>query len=110
MLIGHPVPKTQAEIQLGLELQRPWLMAGKDNVHALMRDIGSQLALLEVTEFEELGTWTLVVDETTVLYAEYDEGRNVLVLSADVDKPTEARRLLLYDLVLQYNNLWRETG
>ena len=85
-------------------------MAGKQHAQALMRAIGPQLDLLEVTEFEDGKVWTLVVDETTVLFADYDDAHNRLVLSADVAQAPEAGRLQLYELLLQYNNQWSETG
>jgi hypothetical protein len=85
-------------------------MTGRTNVQALMQAIGPQLALLEVTEFAALNTWSLVVDEATVLFADYDEGREVLVLSAEAGRPAETDRLQLYDLLLRYNIRWAETG
>ncbi len=85
-------------------------MASREHVQALMRAIGPQMALQEVTEFEALGTWTLVPDQDTVLFADHDEAGRRLVLSADVGRPAEGGRLHLYDLLLRYNNRWAETG
>lgn len=85
-------------------------MAGREHVQALMRDIGPQLGLLEVTEFAVLHTWTLVVDETTVLFADYDDAGIRLMLSAEVAEPAEAGRSQLYELLLRYNDAWRQTG
>lgn len=85
-------------------------MAGRKHVEALMREIGPQLGLMEVTEFAERGTWTLVVDEATVLFADYDDTHARLMLSAEIGEPAEAGRLRLYELLLRYNDAWRETG
>lgn len=86
-------------------------MSGKQHLQALMREIGPRLDLAEVTEFEEQGTWTLVVDDETVLFADYDgNGREVLVLSAEAGRPPEVGRLALHELMLRYNDGWRETG
>jgi hypothetical protein len=79
-------------------------MAGKEHIRALMREIGPQMALAQVTEFESEGTWTLMPDEDTVLFADHDEAGGRLVLSAEVGRPIEAGRLGLYDLLLRYNN------
>ncbi len=85
-------------------------MAGREHVQALMRDIGPQMGLLEVTEFAEPHVWTLVVDEETVLFVDYDDPGARLLLSAEVGEPAEAGRLVLYELLLRYNDAWRETG
>ena len=85
-------------------------MAGREHVQALMREIGPQSGLLEVTEFADLDAWTLVVDEATVLFADYDDSRPRLMLSAEVGEPAETARLRLYELMLRYNDAWRETG
>jgi Tir chaperone protein (CesT) family len=85
-------------------------MASEEHVQRLMRAIGPQLDLLEVTEFEGLGTWTLVLDEDTVLFAQLDEPGRRIVLSADVARPAEEGRLRVYELLLRYNNRWPETG
>jgi hypothetical protein len=83
---------------------------GKEHVQSLMRAVGPQLDLLEVTEFDEQNVWTLVVDEATVLFADYDDAQARLVLSADVARPPGTERQSLYELLLRYNNLWPETG
>lgn len=85
-------------------------MSGKQHVQALMRAIGPQLGLLEVTEFEAENTWTLVPDEDSVLFADYDDAGGRLVLSAEVGRPAGDDRLRLYELLLRYNNRWPETG
>ena len=85
-------------------------MAGKEHIRALMREIGPQMALAQVTEFEVEGTWTLIPDEDTVLFADYDEAGGRLVLSAEAGRPVDSGRLGLYDLLLRYNNSWAETG
>ncbi len=85
-------------------------MADRKHVQALMREIGPQSGLLEVTEFAERDVWTLIVDEATVLFADYDDAGARLMLSAEVGEPAEAGRLRLYELLLRYNDAWRETG
>ena len=85
-------------------------MASREHVQALMRAIGPQMALQEVTEFEAEGTWTLVPDEDTVLFADYDEAGGRLVLSAQCRPARRGQPPGLYDLLLRYNNRWAETG
>ena len=85
-------------------------MADKAHVHALMTEIGPALELAEVQEFERDNLWTLVVDQGTVLFAEYDPDDARLWLSADVCAPQPGDRSKLYELMLQYNARWRQTG
>lgn len=85
-------------------------MAGREHVQALMRDVGPQAGLLEVTEFAEHDAWTLVVDDATVLFVDHDDTDGRLMLSAEVGEPAEAGRPGLHELLLRYNDAWRETG
>jgi hypothetical protein len=85
-------------------------MAGKEQVHDLMSAIGPMLELLEVTEFDEENLWTLVVDEDTVLFADYGAEEGRLVLSTELGAPPGGERHGLYELLLTYNNQWGETG
>ena len=79
-------------------------------IHALMTENGPRLELAEVTASEEHGQWTLVVDEATVLFADWDEERQCVWLSAEVGAPAAGDQLRLYELLLVYNNGWAETG
>jgi hypothetical protein len=85
-------------------------MTGKEQVHDLMSGIGPLLELLEVTEFDEENVWTLVVDEETVVFADYQDEGERLVLSTEVGAPPPGDRKGLYELLLTYNNQWGETG
>jgi Tir chaperone protein (CesT) family len=85
-------------------------MADKAHVHALMAEIGPAMGLAEVAEFERDNLWTLVVNEGTVLFADYDPEDARLWLSADVCVPWPGDRSRLYELLLQYNAQWRQTG
>jgi hypothetical protein len=62
-------------------------------IHALMTENGPRLELAEVTASEEHGQWTLVVDEATVLFADWDEERQCVWLSAEVGAPAAGDQL-----------------
>jgi hypothetical protein len=85
-------------------------VASKEHVHSLMADLGPLLELLEVTEFAKENVWTLVVDEQTTVFADYDDGFGRVTLSADVAEVPPGGRERLYELLLTYNNQWSETG
>lgn len=85
-------------------------MSNQQNISSLMADVGPLANLLSVTEYEEDNVWTLLVDEETVLLADWDQSRGCLVLSGDVAEPWEADRLYWYETLLQYNDQWQQTG
>lgn len=85
-------------------------MANIDQIKQLMAEIGPALELSEVREFENPDVWTLVVDEDVLVFAEFDDTRDVVVLSTDLAELPEASRAERHTLLLTYNNQWRETG
>jgi hypothetical protein len=85
-------------------------MSDKAHVHALMMEIGPVLELAEVQEFEQEDLWTLTARDGTVLFVDYEPEDQRLWLSADVCLPLPGDRLQLYEIILQYNARWRETG
>lgn len=85
-------------------------MADWHQVNALMSELGPILDPLDITAYEAEGTWTLLVDEETLLVIEHDEELGRLFLSADIGAPPEAERLAVYELLLRYNAQGRETG
>jgi hypothetical protein len=84
-------------------------MQERAHLHALMTEIGPALELAEVEEFERENLWVLTAGDGMVLFAEHqpDDGR--LWLSTEVCEPP-GERLVLYELILQYNARWKETG
>jgi hypothetical protein len=77
-----------------------------------MSEIGPALRLMEVTEFEEENqmTWTLVQDQTTIIFVDLDpEIPSFMTLSAEVaavpDSPLRA-----YETVMTFNTQFFQTG
>lgn len=85
-------------------------MAHKAHIHALMTEIGPALELGEVQAFDKNDLWTLVTQGKTVIFAEYAPDDDRLWLSADVGPLQPGDRLRLYELMLQYNARWQQTG
>lgn len=81
----------------------------QSKAHALMAAVGPALDLLAVDEYEAEGMWHIAIDENSILFAEIDRVRGVLVLSADVGTPNAADRAPLYGCFLQYNHFWDST-
>lgn len=78
-------------------------MSHREHLHHLMTELGPLLEPLEITEFEELNTWTVVMDEDTTLFVDYDEDNDRLTLSADVGTPAEDIRGRIYRQLLRRN-------
>ena len=55
------------------------------------------------------GTYALRFEEVDVL-VERDEDRNRIALSVEIGAPRASRALEVYETLLSYNLLWRETG
>jgi hypothetical protein len=56
-----------------------------------------------------LNTWSLVFANAPTIELEFDEARAQLVLSADLGRPIASEEVGTHLLLLQMNNLWRET-
>ena len=66
---------------------------------------------LEHLDRTEHGTWMLIFDhQDDVIEISYEEVRQILTLSKELNAPSEANRASLHTLALQYNFIWEETG
>ncbi len=75
-----------------------------------MREIGTLLELREVFAYQGSDAWGLAFDAQTRFDAEYEPVLNRLVLSAPIAGVPQGSRLALYEILLQYNAAWTETG
>jgi hypothetical protein len=82
----------------------------REQVQALMREIGPIADLAGVGEFEERDVWVLAVDDELLVDAELDAGRGCLVLSADLGDLGPADRSGRMELMLRYNDQWPDTA
>ncbi|MEZ5582383.1 MAG: type III secretion system chaperone [Candidatus Competibacteraceae bacterium] len=85
-------------------------MSHFERMRTLMTELGPLLELEEVTEFTEDQSFGLLVDDDTPITADYDEAHSRILLSAEVAAPPEDKRHAVYEMLLQYNLLWFETG
>ena len=76
----------------------------------LMTEIGTALDLSGVAEYGEEGTWALVVDAGTEVWAEWDPDSRHLMLAAEIAEPPDEGRLQLYESLLIYNHQKQRTG
>lgn len=85
-------------------------MTGLEVVQQLMAEIGPRLGLSEVTEFTEDESWVLIVDDDTIVTADFDPDGSRLVFSCEVAQPPAQNRLAVYEQLLTFNHNWLDTG
>jgi hypothetical protein len=76
----------------------------KDQISAVMAELGPVMELAVVTEYPDANTWQLGIDDDTVVFAELDEDHAMLTLNAEVggvSSSVDAPKL--HRLLLQYN-------
>ncbi len=76
----------------------------------VMAELGPLAELLDVTGYPAEKTWTLLIDEDTVVVADLDEERNCLVLSCEVAEPLADDVAEWTAVALKYNGLWQASG
>ncbi|OAI55315.1 hypothetical protein AYO49_05675 [Verrucomicrobiaceae bacterium SCGC AG-212-N21] len=85
-------------------------MSMPGNLQQVMTEIGPMLGIEEVVEYAKQSLWTLTIDTSTVVFAEYHESSRQLILSVDVTEMPTKRRPEIMDLLLRYNGSWDQTG
>ena len=75
-----------------------------------MREIGPLMDLQQVSAYDSGQDWLLAVDAQTRFDAQYDPALNRLVLSGVIAPVPPQSRLAIYEILLQYNAAWIETG
>lgn len=76
----------------------------------ILTEVGKLLDDAAIIELKELNGWLIVLDEQLQLFAEYLADQQLLYLSADVGDPPAERRLEVYEMLLQINLDWHESG
>ena len=85
-------------------------MTDLSRLQQLMSEIGPALDLAGVAEYGVDGTWALVLDADTEIWAEWDAGARCLVLTAELGVPPPEGREQLYETLLVYNHQRERTG
>ncbi len=85
-------------------------MTSKEIVHHLVAETAGMLQAGRVKACEERDAWLLALDGETMLDIEFDSVEDRLIITGDVCEVAEPARPLVYEMLLQYNYLWTETG
>ncbi len=87
-------------------------MTHLETVKSVIREIGPVMHLAEVDEIpsEDHITWTLVIDESLVVFVDYDRSAtSTLTLSVEVVESPE-NPLKAFETILLFNNQFLKTG
>jgi hypothetical protein len=85
-------------------------MSRIDEIQKLMESLGpASPAVTHVTQVGE-DVWAVGLAEEGVVFLELDADRDRLVLTSNVGRPRDSDREKLYEAMLGYNALWRDTG
>jgi hypothetical protein len=79
-------------------------------IQLLMQELGPQTLTVDAVVQHGEKTWAVQLNDESIVLMEWDGEPERLVLSTDLGVPVEERRLDVYQLLLCYNLLWRESG
>lgn len=85
-------------------------MRSKEQVHALVCEAAEGLNLQQLVEETDRIAWLLQFDDETAIDVEYNLEDDHLVLTSAVWEVVGVQREAIYELLLQFNYLWTETG
>ena len=70
----------------------------------------AQLLDFQWLDYADSDAWRLVADGGTAFDVEHDEGSGRLVIQSDIGTVSDAACTRVYEILLQYNYLWSQTG
>ncbi|NJN47762.1 MAG: type III secretion system chaperone [Candidatus Competibacteraceae bacterium] len=82
----------------------------QDQVKTLIEDVAPLLDPERVVYREDQATWLFGFDETTIVAVIHDADQHRLVLQLELGSVPFDRQHSVYDLLLRYNFMWRESG
>jgi hypothetical protein len=85
-------------------------MTPQQTAHLTIREAAGLLGAPSATTDEVTGACRLVLDTETVIDIEFNTAAGTVVFHADVASVPRDARLQVYELLLQYNYLWHQSG
>ncbi len=76
----------------------------------MMEEIGPSLPEIEAVIQSEETHWAIQFDDQSIVMLEWAEKPDRVVLTAMLGTPTESMQLSVYETLLCYNLLWKDTG
>lgn len=81
-----------------------------ERMQILMQEIGPSLPEIEAVIQSEEKNWAIQFDDQSIVMLEWAESPDRVVLTAMLGTPSESMQLSVYETLLCYNLLWKDTG
>jgi hypothetical protein len=81
-----------------------------ERMQAMMEEIGPAMAEIEAVIQSEEKNWAIQFEDQSIIMLEWAERPDRIVLSSMLGIPSETMQLSVYEALLCYNLLWKDTG
>jgi hypothetical protein len=81
-----------------------------ERMQIMMEEIGPIMSEIEAVIQSEEKNWAIQFDDQSIVMLEWIENPDRVVLTAMLGTPTESMQLSVYETLLCYNLLWKDTG
>ena len=81
-----------------------------ERMQAMMEEIGPAMAEIEAVIQSEDKNWAIQFEDQSIIMLEWAEHPDRIVLSSMLGIPSETMQLSVYEALLCYNLLWKDTG
>ena len=81
-----------------------------ERMQAMMEEIGPAMAEIEAVIQSEDKNWAIQFEDQSIIMLEWAERPDRIVLSSMLGIPSETMQLSVYEALLCYNLLWKDTG
>ena len=85
-------------------------MANSERISGLMAELGPILELRGILEVNDMDRWVLDLDGEHAVVVEYRPSDDRLFFTGEIGIPVPEVRTVIYELLLAYNAMWRDTG
>ncbi len=81
-----------------------------ERMQAMMEEIGPAMAEIEAVIQSDDKKWAIQFEDQSIIMLEWTERPDRIVLSSMLGIPSETMQLSVYEALLCYNLLWKDTG
>lgn len=81
-----------------------------ERMQIMMQEIGPSLPEIEAVIQSEEKNWAIQFEDQSIVMLEWAESPDRVVLTAMLGTPSESMQLSVYETLLCYNLLWKDTG
>jgi hypothetical protein len=81
-----------------------------EKIQQLLQELGPSTPEIDAVAQTDDPSWAIQFSDETVLLIEAAEEPGRMVISADLGHATESNQQSIYEILLCYNLLWRQTG